>query len=71
LKITEVKTHLVHCPIPENERVRSGAGLKLARQAASVEIDWDFVADHPYNGEVGIGAGARLTDEKLKRTSLG
>ena len=24
-----------------------------------VEIDWDFVADHPYTGEIGIGAGAR------------
>jgi len=41
LKITEVKTHLVHCPIPEHERVRSGAGLKLARQAAFVEIRTD------------------------------
>jgi D-galactarolactone cycloisomerase len=38
LKITEVKTHLVHCPIPEGERVRSGAGLKLARQSAFVEV---------------------------------
>ncbi len=38
MKITGVKTHLVHCPIPEEERVRSGAGLKLARQAAFVEI---------------------------------
>jgi D-galactarolactone cycloisomerase len=24
-----------------------------------VEIDWDFVADHPYSGEIGIGAGSR------------
>ena len=24
-----------------------------------VEIDWDFVADHPYTGEIGIGAGSR------------
>lgn len=36
--ITRVTTHLVHCPIPEGARVRSGAGLKLARQAAFVEI---------------------------------
>ena len=38
MKITEIKTYLVHCPIPEHERVRSGAGLKLARQAAFVEV---------------------------------
>jgi D-galactarolactone cycloisomerase len=41
LKITRVVTHLVHCPIPEEHRVRSGAGLKLARQAALVEIETD------------------------------
>jgi len=41
MRITNVKTHLVHCPIPEAERVRSGAGLKLARQAAFVEIGTD------------------------------
>jgi D-galactarolactone cycloisomerase len=41
MKITRVTTHLVHCPIPESERVRSGAGLKLARQAALVEIETD------------------------------
>lgn len=40
-KITGVKTHLVHCPIPEAFRVRSGAGLKLARQAAFVEVTTD------------------------------
>lgn len=41
MKIAGVKTHLVHCPIPEHERVRSGAGLKLARQAAFVEVVTD------------------------------
>ena len=40
-RITEIKTHLVHCPIPEHLRVRSGAGLKLARQAAFVTISTD------------------------------
>jgi D-galactarolactone cycloisomerase len=40
-RITAVRTHLVHCPIPEHLRVRSGAGLKLARQAAFVEIETD------------------------------
>ena len=24
-----------------------------------VDIDWDFVADHPFSGEIGIGAGSR------------
>lgn len=24
-----------------------------------VEIDWDFVEEHPYTGEIGIGAGSR------------
>ena len=24
-----------------------------------VDIDWDFVAAHPYSGEIGIGAGSR------------
>src|SRR3954447_2354134 len=41
MKITRLTTHLVHCPIPERHRVRSGAGLKLARQAAFVEIETD------------------------------
>ena len=41
MKITGVKTHLVHCPIPEEHRVRSGAGYKLARQAAFVELTTD------------------------------
>lgn len=41
MKIVDVKTHLVHSPIPEAERVRSGAGLKLARQAAFLEIVTD------------------------------
>lgn len=47
-KIKSVKTHLVHCAIPEEHRVRSGAGLKLARQAAFVEITTD-------EGLTGIG----------------
>jgi D-galactarolactone cycloisomerase len=41
MKIAGVRTHLVHCPIPEEHRVRSGAGYKLARQAAFVEIETD------------------------------
>jgi L-alanine-DL-glutamate epimerase-like enolase superfamily enzyme len=41
MKITRLTTHIVHCEIPEEHRVRSGAGLKLARQAAFVEIETD------------------------------
>ena len=41
MRITGVKTHLVDTPIPEEHRVRSGAGYKLARQAAFVELTTD------------------------------
>jgi D-galactarolactone cycloisomerase len=41
MRITGVKTHIVDTPIPEEHRVRSGAGYKLARQAAFVEITTD------------------------------
>jgi D-galactarolactone cycloisomerase len=41
VKITRLVTHLIHCPIPEEQRVRSGAGLKFARQAALVEVETD------------------------------
>jgi D-galactarolactone cycloisomerase len=41
MKISALTTHLIHAPIPPEHRVRSGAGLKLARQAALVEIQTD------------------------------
>ncbi len=41
MKVTEVKTHLVHAPIPERFRVESGAGFKLARQMCLIEIKTD------------------------------
>jgi D-galactarolactone cycloisomerase len=41
MKITGVKTHIVDTLIPEEHRVRSGAGYKLRRQAAFVEIATD------------------------------
>jgi D-galactarolactone cycloisomerase len=41
VKITRVRTHLVDTLIPEEHRVRSGAGYKLRRQAAFVEIETD------------------------------
>jgi D-galactarolactone cycloisomerase len=41
MKITGVKTHIVDVPIPEEHRVRSGAGYKLRRQAAFVEVATD------------------------------
>ena len=41
MKITGVKTHIVDTLIPEEYRVRSGAGYKLRRQAAFVELTTD------------------------------
>ena len=41
MKIAEVKTYLIHAPIPERHRVESGAGRKLARQMCLVEIKTD------------------------------
>ena len=41
MRITGVKTHLVDTLIPEEHRVRSGAGYKLRRQAAFVELTTD------------------------------
>jgi D-galactarolactone cycloisomerase len=41
MRISGVKTHIVDTPIPEEHRVRSGAGYKLARQAAFVELTTD------------------------------
>ena len=41
MKITGVKTHIVDTVIPEEHRVRSGAGYKLRRQAAFVELTTD------------------------------
>ncbi len=41
MKITGVKTHIVDTVIPEEHRVRSGAGYKLRRQAAFVQIMTD------------------------------
>jgi D-galactarolactone cycloisomerase len=41
MRIADVRTHIVDAPIPEEHRVRSGAGYKLARQAAFVEITTD------------------------------
>ena len=42
MKITGVKTHIVDTVIPEEHRVRSGAGYKLRRQAAFVELTTDY-----------------------------
>ncbi len=41
MRIADVRTHLLHVPIPEEHRVRSGAGYKLARQSAFVEVRTD------------------------------
>jgi hypothetical protein len=31
----------------------------VTQPGLGVDIDWDFVADHPYSGEIGLGAGSR------------
>lgn len=41
MKITGVRTHIVDTLSPEEHRVRSGAGYKLRRQAAFVELTTD------------------------------
>lgn len=41
MNITDIKTFLIHAPIPEDMRVESGAGLKFARQMCLIEIKTD------------------------------
>jgi D-galactarolactone cycloisomerase len=60
-----IQTALVTSPpLPRDGSIPLPAGPGLG-----VEIDWDFVAAHPYSGEIGIGAGARpafgLRDERI------
>ena len=45
--------------LPEPPVVRDGYVELPRTPGLGIEIDWDFVADHPYHGELGIGAGAR------------
>lgn len=76
MKISHVKTHLVHCPIPEEHRVRSGAGLKLARQAAIVEIGTDegLSGIGPCSfgsASLDLGAVASLVDRALAPALVG
>ena len=39
--------------------VRDGVVKLPTTPGLGIDIDWDFVATHPYHGEHGIGAGAR------------
>lgn len=76
MKITSVRTHLVHCPIPEDKRVRSGAGLKLARQTAFVEIQTDegISGIGPCSfgsASLDLGAVASLVDNTLAPMLVG
>jgi len=51
----EIQEKLVTNPLDVHDSV-----IELPRQSGlGVDIDWDFVADHPYSGEIGIGAGSR------------
>ena len=50
-----IQTALVkNAPVPRASAIELPTAPGLG-----VEIDWDFVADHPYTGEIGIGAGSR------------
>jgi D-galactarolactone cycloisomerase len=50
-----LQTELVKTPFELHDSV-----IELPREPGlGVEIDWDFVAEHPYGGEIGIGLGAR------------
>jgi len=51
----EIQERLVHNP----PAVHDSAIELPTEPGLGVEIDWDFVADHPYSGEIGIGAGSR------------
>src|SRR2546423_12710163 len=51
----EIQEKLVKNPLDVHDSV-----IELPTEPGlGVEIDWDFVADHPYTGEIGIGAGSR------------
>ena len=51
----EIQEKLVKNPLSVHDSV-----IELPTEPGlGVEIDWDFVADHPYTGEIGIGAGSR------------
>ena len=51
----EIQEKLVTNPLSVHDSV-----IELPTEPGlGVEIDWDFVADHPYTGEIGIGAGSR------------
>jgi len=51
----EIQEKLVRNPLSVHDSV-----IELPTEPGlGVEIDWDFVADHPYTGEIGIGAGSR------------
>ena len=76
MKITSVKTHLVHCPIPPEHRVRSGAGIKLARQAAFIEIKTDegLAGYGPCSfgsASIDLNAVASLTDHAFAPALIG
>lgn len=76
MRITAVKTHIVDTPIPEEHRVRSGAGYKLARQAAFVEIRTDegIAGYGPCSfgsASLDLGSVATLTDNTFAQALVG
>ena len=76
MKITGVKTYIVDTLIPEEHRVRSGAGYKLRRQAAFVEITTDegisgYGPCSLGSASIDLGSVATLTDNTFADTLVG
>jgi D-galactarolactone cycloisomerase len=76
MRIAGVRTHIVDTPIPEEHRVRSGAGYKLARQAAFVEITTDEgisgVGPCSFgSASLDLGSVATLCDNTFAATLVG
>ena len=76
MRITGVKTHIVDTPIPEEHRVRIGAGYKLARQAAFVELTTDeglkgYGPCSFGSASLDLGSVATLCDNTFARALVG
>src|SRR4029453_16894954 len=76
MKISGVRTHIVDTEIPEEHRVRSGAGYKLRRQAAFVELTTDegLAGYGPCSfgsASLALGSVASLCDNTFAAALLG
>lgn len=73
MKITDVRTHLIHTDIPVQSRVESGAGLKLARQMCLVQIETDegITGFGSPSGPYDLAALKRIIDGTIKPLLIG